>query len=218
MARKTGHKIFMTLAAVMAVVPLWLLAAQAFSQVEIRESDFREGDVIFQEARSSQSEAIQQATGSRYTHCGLVFELNGRMMVYEALGTMSWTPLDRWISRGVDGHYVLMRLKDSDKILTPAKVAGLKKAGRDLLGKKYDLMFQWSDDTIYCSELVWKVYERGAGLTLVEPRTFKDFNLKAPAVRAVAQKRYGQKLPLDEKVVAPSDLMVSPLLEVVVGD
>src|SRR5437867_163185 len=24
----------------------------------------------------------------------------------------------------------------------------------------YDLTFEWSDDKIYCSELVWKVYER----------------------------------------------------------
>ena len=218
MNRRTGHQIFMSLAAALAVIPLLLLAFQTFSLAEMREADFREGDVIFQEAASSQSAAIQEATGSRYTHCGLVFEYGGKMMVYEALGTMSRTPLARWISRGVDHHYVLMRLKDRDKILTPEKITAMKTAGRALADKKYDLMFQWSDDTIYCSELVWKIYERGAGLVLIEPRTFRDFNLNGPAVRAVAQKRYGQNLPLDEKVVTPSDLMVSPWLETVGPD
>lgn len=206
--------ILISLAAALAAAHL-LLAAPAFSQ---GAADFQEGDVIFQEASTSQSAAIQAATGSRYTHCGVVFKSKGKMMVYEALGTMSFTPVDQWIARGVDRHYVLMRLKDRDKILTPEKIEGMRQAGRALSGKKYDLMFQWSDDAIYCSELVWKIYERGAGLALTEPRAFKDFNLDSPAVKAIAQKRYGEKPPLDEKVVAPSDLMHSPMLETIATD
>ena len=32
--------------------------------------------------------------------------------------------------------------------------------------KDYDLYFEWSDDKIYCSELVWKIYKNGADIEL----------------------------------------------------
>lgn len=197
---------YVTLAAMLAFLTLGL-AYQASAA-----NDFQEGDLIFQESNSPQCAAIKEATSSRYTHCGLIFDHNGTLMVYEAIGPVIWTPLSEWINRGVDGHYVLMRLKDRDQHLDAKAVASLKKAGKSFLGQKYDILFQWSDEAIYCSELVWKVYDRGLGLKLVKLRSFKDFNLDGPLIRQLAQKRYGSNLPLSEPVVAPSDLMASPLL------
>ena len=40
--------------------------------------------------------------------------------------------------------------------------------GRQLEGKHYDFWFEWSDERIYCSELVWKIYRRGLGIELGE--------------------------------------------------
>lgn len=174
---------------------------------------FKEGDIIFQSLNSPQSLAIRLATRSEYTHCGIVFEKEGTLFVYEAVHPVTWTPLERWIGRNPDGHYVLLRLKNRDAALTPEVTAALKKSGEPMLGKPYDIYFQWSDERIYCSELVWKMYRRGAGIELCPLRTFQDFDLNHREVQRIARERYGTELPLDEKVVAPSDLMASDLLE-----
>lgn len=180
--------------------------------------DFQEGDIIFQESSSPQSLAIQTATGSRYSHCGIIFSQDGQFYVYEAIQKVSRTPVNDWIHRGVDGHYVLMRLNDQKRLLDQSAVDAMKKVGQSFAGKKYDLLFQWSDDAMYCSELVWKIYERGAGISLAPLRSFSDYNLNSEIVRKIIKKRYGSAPPKEEKVVAPSDLLVSPFLQKVAGN
>ena len=77
----------------------------------------REGDVIFQISRSEQSRAIQLATGSEYSHMGIIYVSDGEYYVYEAIQPVRLTPLANWVKRGEDGHYVVKRLKDADKLL-----------------------------------------------------------------------------------------------------
>ena len=180
--------------------------------------DFKDGDIIFQESRSPQSLAIQTATNSRYSHCGIIFKKDGRVYVYEAISQVSRTPVLDWIRRGVDGHYALMRLRERDRLLGPDALQAMEKAGRQFAGKRYDLLFQWSDDAIYCSELVWKIYQRGAGISLVPLHTFSDYRLDSEVVQTIIKKRYGKTLPPGEKVVAPSDILASPLLKQVSGN
>ena len=63
------------------------------------------GDIVFQDLASSQSEAIKLATGSKWTHCGIVFQLGGKYYVYEAVGPVKATDLKEWEDRGVGGHF-----------------------------------------------------------------------------------------------------------------
>lgn len=35
---------------------------------------YNQGDILFQESKSSQSKYIKVATGSRYTHCGIIYK------------------------------------------------------------------------------------------------------------------------------------------------
>ena len=60
----------------------------------------KDGDIIFHTSNSAQSLAIQRATGSKYSHMGLVVHRDGRPFVFEAINTVQFTPLDRWIARG----------------------------------------------------------------------------------------------------------------------
>ena len=78
------------------------------------------------------------------------------------------------------------------------------------IGKNYDARFQWGDDKLYCSELVWKIYQH-AGVELCKPRQFRDYDLEKPSVQKIINARYGgmEKIPLNEMVVAPSDLASS---------
>ncbi len=123
----------------------------------------RDGDLIFQTSRSSQSVAIQRATGSPYSHMGLVFVRDGTPYVFEAVATVRFTPLDRWIARGAGQHFVVKRLRNADTVLDAAGISRLRTAALRFAGRPYDLTFEWSDDRIYCSELVWKAYDRGLG-------------------------------------------------------
>jgi hypothetical protein len=81
--------------------------------------------------------------------------------------------------------------------------------------KPYDLTFEWSDSRIYCSELVWKMYQRGLGIEIGSLEKLRDFKLDDHVVSAKMRERYGAKVPLDEPVIAPGAMFESTLLETV---
>lgn len=175
-----------------------------------------DGDLIFHTSRSSQSVAVQRATGSRYSHMGMVVHRSGKPYVLEAVATVRYTPLDQWIARGVGQHFVVKRLKDADRQLKPASVSRLLAGAARFSGRPYDLGFGWSDDHIYCSELVWKAYDRALGIQIGALQKIREFNLSDPAVKAKMRERYGQHVPLDELAISPQAMFESTVLVTVV--
>jgi len=176
-----------------------------------------EGDLIFHTSQSAQSQAIQLATHSPYSHCGLLYKANGEWQVFEAVQPVKLTPLARWVARGQGGHFVVKRLHDAATALTPSRLARLRAAGQPMLGHDYDLAFSWSDRQIYCSELIWKVYDRGLHRRLGQLQQLRDFDLSQPAVQAKLWERYGDRLPLSEPVISPASIFNSPELVTVVS-
>ena len=170
----------------------------------------RAGDVVFQTTAGEQAKAVQAATGSRYTHCGVVFEENGAFKVLEAVQPVKVSSFAEFKARSLPGTFKVKRLKEplSAEAIEKGKAWGVKQVGLN-----YDPHFRWDDETLYCSELVWKVFKK-AGVELCTPRRFQDYELDAPEVKTVVEKRYGSKdkLPKDEPVVSPGDLADSPLL------
>lgn len=171
----------------------------------------QEGDILFSSSTVGQGAAIIEATGSPYTHCGMVFRNDGRLMVIEAVQPVRITTLEDFMSRGRPEAFTARRLKTAPPPDAYQKARAWASAQ---LGRNYDLRFQWTDENLYCSELVWKIYQR-AGIELCPPRRFRDYDLQRPEIRKIINQRYGgiDRLPMDEKVVAPSDLEASPLLE-----
>lgn len=163
----------------------------------------KDGDLIFQTSGSRQSKAIQLATGSKYSHMGIVYLENGKAFVYEAVQPVRLTPFEEWINRGEDGHFVLKRLKNADSILTPETLEKLKKVGKKYQGKNYDIYFEWSDDKIYCSELVWKIYKEVTGIEIGKLQKLSEFDLSNDLVKKIMEERYGTNIPLEEKVISP---------------
>jgi hypothetical protein len=168
----------------------------------------QEGDIIFQTSLSKQSIAIQIATNSPYSHVGIVLFRKGQPYVFEAVQPVKYTPLKSWLARGKDGRYVAKRTKQQ---LTESSIAILHQQAQKFAGKPYDLTFEWSDTRMYCSELVWKLY-KAAGIELAPLSKLGSFNLNDPVVKKILRQRYGDKVPLDEPVIAPSALFDSPLL------
>lgn len=175
-----------------------------------------EGDLIFHTSQSAQSRAIQLATHSPYSHCGLLLRQGGEWQVLEAVQPVGITPLEVWIARGKDEHFVVKRLRDAEQVLTPAARRRLVRAGQKYRGKDYDLYFGWSDERIYCSELLWKLYHEATGRQIGKLQKLRDFDLSHPAVQAKLRERYGNQLPLDEPVISPAAMFDSPELVTVV--
>ena len=212
--------LLLTLSLVLFVVafkPIRRAYSHTFGQAATDRKLLHNGDLIFHTSKSQQSRAIQLATRSPYSHCGMVCQQNGEWMVLEAVQPVKFTTLRKWIIRGEGDHYVVKRLRDADKALTPQVWQRMMAAGKSMLGRDYDLTFGWSDDRIYCSELIWKVYEQGLGRKVGQLQQLRDFDLSNPAVKAKLTERYGNDLPLDETVISPVSIFNSPELVTVLS-
>lgn len=198
---------------------LLLIAVSFFSALAFNKNDliksengYQTGDIIFHTSKSDQSKAIQLATKSKYSHCGLIYKMDNKYFVYEAVGPVKLTPLENWIARGSDHKFVVKRLINSAQILTPTTLKKLKQEGDRYNGKKYDTSFEWSDDKIYCSELVWKMYKKATGLEIGKTQKLNEFDLTSTIVKGIMKKRYGKNVPLNEVVISPQSIFESNLL------
>ncbi|EOQ97354.1 NlpC-P60 family hydrolase domain protein [Leptospira wolbachii serovar Codice str. CDC] len=85
----------------------------------------------------------------------------------------------------------------------------MKTYGDSLLGKHYDLYFEWSEDRIYCTELIWKIYDKITGIKIGKLKTLKDFDTSSKQVQTLMKKRYGNEIPYSEPVISPVDMFNS---------
>lgn len=196
------------------IAPILILGAASSADKKLDYSLLKEGDIIFQETRSQQATAIKLATKSRYTHVGMIIVDNGKIAVIEAIQPVKITTLKGFLSRGVNKHFAVMRLIDSENLLTPESIKKMKARGKSMLGKNYDIYFEWSDKKIYCTELVWKIYN-AAGINICELEKLGEFDLSHPFVKNLMKQRYGNNIPFDEPVVSPGSMFSSPKLRLV---
>jgi uncharacterized protein YycO len=206
----------------LSLVTLGLFAFQAYRSVDanslqvkkavITDSNFHNGDLIFQSSNSGQSAAVQLATHSIYTHCGILFQENGKWLVYEAVQPVRKVPVEEWTAAGQNGFYIVRRLKNADSLLSENKITAMKAAAEKRLGRDYDIYFSWDEERLYCSELVWKVYQDGAGIEIGTRKKMRDYDLTSPVVKKIMKQRYGNKPPLDEFMISPQDVFESDKL------
>jgi hypothetical protein len=166
-----------------------------------------EGDLVFHRSRSEQARFLEAATHSPYTHVGVVTFREGAPWVLEAVEPVKLTPLREWAERAADGKIAIRRLAHPEEV-TAEERSRMEELGRSWLGRHYDLAFGWSDEELYCSELVHKLF-LVAGVELGTPHLLGDFDLSDPKVRAAAEKRWG-RIPVEELVVAPVDVYADP--------
>jgi hypothetical protein len=195
-----------------------LVIALIVGSVGCRASDspeLRDGDLIFHRSQSAQANALERALKSPYTHMGIIFIEDGKPIVYEAVGPVKRTPFDEWTARGRGGSYVVRRLKNANTVLTTDAVSDLKSEIKGYDGKAYDLYFEWSNERIYCSELVWKAYKDALDIEIGKLTRFADHDLSDPMVQAKLRERFGDDIPREEIVISPADMFASPRLETV---
>lgn len=186
-------KIFLIAVALLSVAgSILCLSLSRMDDIELKE-----GDLLFQISKSAQSPLIALATGSVYTHCGILVEKQGEWYVLEATGPVKLTPLQQWCDKGRFKHVISRRVLEK-----PVKVRY-----KQYLGQAYDWSFKFDNGKMYCSELIYEIYKKQFGIELSQPRKIGDFNLLG--MRKVMKRRGMGK---DQLAVAPSDLMRSEYL------
>jgi hypothetical protein len=189
-------------AAALVTVPLWLGFGRGFSYRP------REGDVVFQSlARSQLIDAIEGSTKSPYSHCGLVARKGLGWVVIEAMGPVHESDLDAWIQSGRDGAFSAYRLKEPWR----ESISGMVSAARVFIGTPYDIHYDLDDAKIYCSELVYKAFQRATGQPLGRLQRLGDLHWQ-PHEDLIRQIEKGG-LPLDRQMITPRALSEAPELE-----
>jgi len=168
-----------------------------------------DGDLVFHRSQSSQAAAIAAATGSEYTHVGVVFHIEGSPMVFEAVEPVKMTSFSDWKRRGKGGHVVVKRLEEG---VSPQALEKMEALREKWLGLHYDAMFQWSDDRMYCSELAWKLFDQATGIQLGALKPLTEFELADPAVQELLIRRTGGRIPADQLLISPAEMMADPRL------
>lgn len=192
---------------------LLLLLSISISSILFAQSPvLKDGDIIFIVSTSGQGKAIQLATKSKFTHVGIIFHENGKPMVYHAVEPVSVNTLEEFVGMSSDGKYTIRRLKN-DSVMNKETIASMLKEAKSHLGTHYDIYFNWKDNELYCSEFVWKLYQRHTKLEIGKLRSMKDFDLSSPVVKDIMKRRYGTNIPYEEKMISPGDMYNCELLK-----
>ncbi|MDQ8204617.1 YiiX/YebB-like N1pC/P60 family cysteine hydrolase, partial [Pelagicoccus sp. SDUM812003] len=113
------------------------------------------GDIYFQSLHYSPLVAtIEGATNSPYSHCGILNLSGGKWVIHEAIGPVRITPLKDWIQQGVNDEYDVFRLREPYR----EQAYKILEATELYMGRPYDIQYDFDDEKIYCSELIFKAF------------------------------------------------------------
>lgn len=164
-----------------------------------------EGDIIFIQSQSQQAAAIAEGTQSIWTHVGIIVKKSGDWHVAEAVGPLQVNSLKSFIGRSKSNSYKVVRnQKFSQKMLPKLYIALYK------YNQPYDIFFEFSNERIYCSELVYKVFRDVTGTPVGTLQKIKELKLDGPYVSKLIEERLtaiGKELNLEEPIITPVGLL-----------
>jgi len=205
------YRVFLCFVLIIALIHIVHVApnSYAFSKIKSGVTDYtkniqiKSGDFIFQHLPGPLTEMIADVTKSPYSHCGIIVEKKGGFVILEAIGPVKETPINEWIARGEGERFTIVRLKEPYRIFIPQII---EQAYR-FSGRPYDIQYEWDDQKIYCSELIHKAVQEGAGLSLARFVRLGDLDWHRyeKQIRQIT----GGILPLDRIMITPADLAES---------
>lgn len=170
----------------------------------------QEGDILFQSLpRSPLVQAIEGATHSPYSHCGLVAKENGGWVVLEALRGVESTPLREFLFRGRNQAFAIYRLKSEQRSHIPLMIENARK----FLGREYDIHYDLDEERIYCSELIYKAYLGASGEKLGQLKRLGDLDWRP--FQATIERIEGGPVPTERQMITPKHLAEAEQLELV---
>jgi hypothetical protein len=191
----------------------------------------REGDIVFRlgDARALRgvlplSRFIAGATGSAFSHTGIVAVEDGSPVVYDCSSDgVQRQPFEVWMLDCV-GAMGVKRLKPKYRDHIPRVIGFCRATFQRQV--PFDYEFRPDDAALYCVELTEKAF-RSQGLALSEPVRIGDWEflgrypLTALAIPCVTQLLLEHPITLEQPVYVPGNerhgVWASPLLETVFG-
>ena len=191
----------------------------------------RQGDIVFRlgDARVVRgmvplSRFIARATGSPFSHTGVVAIEDGSPVVYDCSAAgVQRQPFEVWMLDSV-GALGVKRLKPEHR----ERIAGVVDYCRAAFERQvpFDSGFGMDDESFYCSELTEKAF-RSQGLALSDPVRIGDweylanFPLTALLISPVSGLMLDRPISLEQPVYVPGNerhgTWASPLLETAFG-
>lgn len=172
----------------------------------------QQGDIVFQSSPNPWGmdlvDMIEGATGSAYSHCGMVIRHQNQWQVIEAVGPVQIIPLSHWQARGRGKKVWAYRLQESSQQHIPAAITAIK---RDI-GKPYDSRYRLDDAAIYCSELIYRGWKSATGKGLGKTVVLQELNWQPYRKIIVALER-SEEIPLTREIITPRDLAKAPELK-----
>jgi hypothetical protein len=166
-----------------------------------------EGDFLFQSLpHNALIDAIEDSTGSPYSHCGIVKKSGAAWVVVEAIGPVKETPIALWILQGRKGAFAAYRLKPP----LAQKIPAILDATQAYKGRPYDIHYDLDDVRIYCSELLWKSVRDATGRKLGTLQKLGELAWQ-PHEGVIRQIENGG-LPLDRVMITPKAFATAPEL------
>jgi hypothetical protein len=191
----------------------------------------REGDIVFRfgDARGLRglfalSRFIAGASGSPFSHTGIVAVEDGVPVVYDCSSEgVRRMPFEVWMLECV-GSMGVKRLKPDHRGRIPGVIGYCRAAYERQVS--FDFEFRLEDPSLYCVEMTEKAF-RSQGLRLSEPVRIGDWErltsypLTALAMPYATKRALGRPITLDQLVYLPGNdrqgVWASPLLETVFG-
>jgi hypothetical protein len=191
----------------------------------------REGDIVFRlgDSRALRgtfplSRFIAAATGSPFSHTGIVAIEDGSPVVYDCSSDgVQRQPFEVWMLDCI-GASGVKRLKAEHRHRIPGVIAYCRARFEEQV--PFDFVFRPDDAALYCVELTEKAF-RSQGLALSQPVRIGDWEhlesypLTALATPYVSRLMLRQPITLEQPVYLPGNdhqgVWASPLLETVLG-
>lgn len=167
------------------------------------------GDVLFQSLPHNELiDAIEGASKSPYSHCGIVVKRGDAWLVLEANGPgVREIGLDRWIRQGRGAGFATYRFAAK----YAPQIDSIIGAARKFIGKPYDIHYDLDDGKIYCSELIYKAFLDATGEELGTIRKLGDLDWKPH--EAIIRKIENGGLPLERRMITPGDMAAAKQLQ-----
>ena len=187
------------------------------------KQSFEVGDIFFQDLDCGPPcEAIEAVTcgyqGAQLSHCAIITHIGSSeydTILTEAIGaTVTDITLHDFLNRS--NKVLVGRLKEEYQYMIPDAITHIQ---TNLNGKPYDYIFDSTDDTYYCSEIIYeglKTADDTQELFALNPMTFNEPGTESPFIHWVDYyQELGHPIPEGELGLNPGGMSQSPAIAIV---
>lgn len=200
------------------LIPCFIIINQSCTK-----QSFEVGDIFFQDLDCGPPcEAIEAVTsgyrGAQLSHCAIITHVGSSeydTILTEAIGaTVTDITLHDFLNRS--NKVFVGRLKEEYQYMIPDAITHIQ---TNLNGKPYDYIFDLTDDTYYCSEIIYeglKTADDTQELFALNPMTFNEPGTESPFIHWVDYyQELGHPIPEGELGLNPGGMSQSPAIAIV---